>query len=410
MQKFHYSWIICISCTLLVICTNGFPSNVFPIYLPYLQEVGFSGTQTSAFISVRSLFSVVGMLLVKKYYHFFSLRQGTAFACLAISISFFFYSLSYNFGVYVLASAISGFAYGVGGTIPASILLHYWFHTKQGLALGICAAGTGLCTVVFPPLIAYVVKTFSLSASFAIQVILSFLVACFIWIFMRDAPKDTEISPLGNLRPAEKVRDTTKSFSICDPNSSKKVGTIFLPSFLLGGIATSICGHNSIFFFLQGYSPPFIALGISLFGIALIIGKFIFGILSDNIGSYYTTLSFLLVLFIGTSLACISDGHHLVLLFGSLSLMGLGFPPASIGLSEWALDFSSIYDYESILQALQIAYAVGSMSLSLFPGIIYDYSGSYLYAYISFSLSTILIFFGVIIAYRLNGIFVRPKK
>ena len=37
MKKIHYGWVICLNCTVVLICTMGMGINVFPLYLPYLE-------------------------------------------------------------------------------------------------------------------------------------------------------------------------------------------------------------------------------------------------------------------------------------------------------------------------------------------------------------------------------------
>lgn len=57
MKKIHYSWFICIGCTLLMFCTAGLGSTGFATYLPYLISLkGLANVQISIIVFIRSLF------------------------------------------------------------------------------------------------------------------------------------------------------------------------------------------------------------------------------------------------------------------------------------------------------------------------------------------------------------------
>jgi hypothetical protein len=88
-KRFHYGWVICISCTVLMVCTMGFAVNAFSIYMPYIQKAhGFTSSQLSLVPTVRSLFSLIALLTVDKYFQKTGLRAGVAGACLMTCTAF----------------------------------------------------------------------------------------------------------------------------------------------------------------------------------------------------------------------------------------------------------------------------------------------------------------------------------
>lgn len=55
MAKIHYGWGVLLCGMLLLMCTNGFPSNVFASCLPYLRELGYFGYGLGGMISISIL-------------------------------------------------------------------------------------------------------------------------------------------------------------------------------------------------------------------------------------------------------------------------------------------------------------------------------------------------------------------
>lgn len=62
--------------------------------------------------------------------------------------------------------------------------------------------------------------------------------------------------------------------------------------------------------------------------------------------------------------------------------MHMGFPANTVGLPAFAADFSNERNYSIVVQRVQIAHSAGSILLSSVPGILYDYTGTCLFAYI----------------------------
>ncbi|MBQ6810127.1 MAG: MFS transporter, partial [Firmicutes bacterium] len=161
-NKSTYSWAICGACTLLIICTMGTCTNAFSVYLPYITSSGLDASATSLILTVRCLFSLVGMLLVPLFYRFFSLRLGMTLTCMMAACSFLLYSMADSAPLFYAAAAFAGLGYGLGSLIPVSLMINRWFRTSRGFAMGICTAGTGICTICFPPLITLICEKLSL--------------------------------------------------------------------------------------------------------------------------------------------------------------------------------------------------------------------------------------------------------
>ena len=401
LGKIHYGWIICVSCMLLMICTMGFCNNVFPVYLPYLEKTYLTGAQGSSLISIRCLFGILGMLLVNWFYRSLSLRGGMVVACVITAMAFFIYSMADTYWIFTLAAAVSGLGYGFGSMIPVGILMRNWFAERRGTAIGICAAGSGISMILFPPIVTKIIEIAGLTASFRMQTFLALVIGGIIFIIVRDSPGDKGILPYG-----EQTKRNTETMAVHAETPPKGKtpgkGIVIAVCFLIGSVAASAPGHFAAFFSTQGYPMGHVSLGISVFGLTLTLGKFFCGTQFDRMGGRNAGILFFAVAFMGCILCCFTDGITLAPMFGGLACMGIGLAPATVGIPVWASDFSWNGNYQTLLKWLQIMYTAGGMVMSVLPGVIYDHTNSYLSAYLLFALLLVLVSAGLWGAYSLK--------
>ena len=210
-----YSWVICMACMLLIICTMGTCTNAFSVYLPYIEEHGLTASAGSMILSIRCFFSLVGMLLVPLFYRHLSQRMGMTLTCLMAAAAFLIYSMANSALVYYCAAAVAGLAYGLGSLIPVSIVLNHWFATGRGFALGLCTAGTGISTICFPPLITLITEHFSLQTAFFAEGIFILCAAVLIWSFVIPRRKPTASLIAKAMKWQKQKRLTVITFPAC---------------------------------------------------------------------------------------------------------------------------------------------------------------------------------------------------
>ena len=87
---------------------------------------------------------MVTALLSGRIFSRFAVKQVMKVSSIALTVSFFCYSLASSIWVFYLISAVLGLALGTVHMVPLSILLSNWFHEKRGFALGLALQDTGL--------------------------------------------------------------------------------------------------------------------------------------------------------------------------------------------------------------------------------------------------------------------------
>lgn len=398
MKRFHYGWIISLCCMILLMCTNGFPANVFASYLPFLKERGYSGVQTSSLVTIRCIAAFVGMSLVPFLYKHVNIRWGLSISGLFLFAAFFTHSLAQDYWIYALGATLMGVGYGLGGMIPISILINNWFVRLRATSISICCIGTGLSAVILPPLIVRIAKVFSLALAFRMTAWLSLLISVLTFVIIRDTPREKGLFPYGADTAVEKAAKRRRSGGGQDLSRGTRYIMLFALA-QLGGVAMSAAAHYATLFTSVGYSAEMAALSISILGISLTVSKLLFGPAIDWWGGKKASVVFLAVLTAGIVSCCLSPMHP-IFMYAGTALMGLGFSPATVGISIYAEDFSSKEYYPVLLKNFQRAYMFGGIIFSSVPGKLYDIFGNYIVSYWMFTAMTIIFAIVLVAAYR----------
>ena len=398
MKRFHYAWVICGACTLLMICNMGLCSNILTVYLPFVEDNGISGSQGSAILSIRCLFSFLSVFFVSYYYKRISLRVGVGIATVLGALAALLFSVSTSAAMYFAAAAVAGIAYGLGSTIPMSLLITNWFESRRGLAMGICSAGSGMATVFFSPVLTALAKHVSLRAAFLFQALFMLLAAALLYVLLRETPARMGLRPYGSDSSCETtVRHTGSS------DLTVAGWLLMIPSILVvGGTGQASCGHLSILTTTSGYSAETAAAGASLFGLTLVLSKFLFGGIADRIGTKKTSVLFFGIFAAGCLMALLLDGRSLLLSYLLSGVLGFGSPIFAVGVPLWASELSTAGSYERTLKWFQILYAAGGIVFSAIPGMIGDRTGEYVSSFVLFAVVALISLALLLLTYRLS--------
>lgn len=385
MKKLHYSWMICLTCVLLLLCNSGMPANILPVYLPFLEEAGYSGTQSSSLVTIRCFAGVLGMLVVTQLYQKISLRAGLTLCSGLVGAAFALMSTARSYPAYAVGAAMLGVSYGVGAIIPVSMLINNWFVRRKATAMSICAAGTGVSAMLLPPIITRIAERISLRAAFCATGGLAFMILFLAAVVIRNQPEQLGLRPYGygeQWGEGEQKRRRVPE-QRCD--LPRGVYLAFLVAMVLfGGASMASYSHYAVHFTTGGHSKAAAALCCSLQGGVLVVSKCVYGMIVDRIGGRKTSLVFMALLTLGCG-ACSLAPEGAVFMYLGAVLMGIGFPPASVGITVWASEFSSEENYASVVRSFQMAYTLGGLFMSALPGWIYDMTGSYSGAYVLFT-------------------------
>lgn len=392
MKKQKNPWLVCGGCTLLLFCTVGLTTSSFSVYQPYLIEIiGLSNTQASMVITVRTLCSLLGVFAVQKYLALVGLRRGLILMNLLAALSFFIFGFADDYISCCAAAAMLGLCYGLGGTVSVSIAIKRVFSAHQALALGISSAGTGLATIVWPPIASGIISAFSLRHALWFEA--AFLLLASLLSFAL-------IGPEVNKRPAElKQSDMNAPRS---PGERKSLVIICAAAVLIGAMGNTGWNHLSVLYSTEGAELATVSRLISFVGLALTAGKILFGEVTDRLGGRRSAICFCGILILGEALACFAGRLSMPIALLSMLCMGLGLPISTVGFSSMAADLSTPAHYPSTLRYFQLSYMIGSFVSGPVPGMIADHCGSYVPAYYILTVFAIITLLLVYTAYHIG--------
>ena len=268
----------------------------------------------------------------------------------------------------------------LAGTLVSQMLINRWFVSNNGLALGISATGTSLGGILFPLLIADVLLTFSLSAVF--QSLALFFVIVLVpvnYVVLRIQPpteRQEQDSGASEIVPAP-VWTTQKILS------SK---AFWIPMTILLSVSTSfvaIQANLGAHLDDLNYSASFTGQMIAVISAMMIVGKLLYGKLADSYDHGH------LLLFMGSTsivaIALLMSTSDQMPLLAAAVLLGL----ASGGLIPitgvvFVARFG-VASFGKVIGLVMLVMASGSLG-SVYAAWLYDLTGSYHYAFISFIL------------------------
>lgn len=399
-SKLHYGWIICVGCLLLHACTCGLTATCFSAYLPYIKTaLALNNTQTSLIVTMRSLSSMLAMLTCNRYYKLFSLRIGVVVSCLFLVVSCLMFAWASSIFMCYLAAAIMGIAYAYGTMVPISFFMRNWFADRRSTALAIAACGSGVTTAIAPTIITNSTETFGLTRTFLAEAGIVAVCAALLFLILRDSPADLNLAPY---RQGDRQKEKQqKAPALRDVNLSRRETRLLMFTILLVGcLGAPYLSHLTLHYRNVGYTSTQTAAALSMIGIVMIGGKFLFGVASDRFGSYRINYLFLGSWLLACGVTTMLNGVSLELLYFATFLSGIGISLGTIGITVWVGDLSSEENYAKNITSSQFAFSLGALVWSPIPGILADLTGGYEAAYVIFGVMVALTMIIVQAIYR----------
>jgi MFS family permease len=293
---------------------------------------------------------------------------------------------------YIFFGVITAVGVGSIGWVPNTTMIQQWFREKRGLAMGIISSGIGVGIFICVPSIQHLVNrvgwrmTYRIIAVFIPLVVFSMMIA-----LLRKFPRTLAS---GHTK-REIINTVIKDPLIVDEEWASRCWTVrqaattkqfwFLGSslFLSNFTTHSVLTHQIAFFIDQGLRALFASYIAGMIGIVSIVGKILWGVLSDNIGREVTYLAGtvcsvcgLVLLIVFTVLPNTYIPYFYAISFGLGYAVTAALPPLIVA------DFFEGQAYGSIFGVLFMFSSVGGACGAWFTGFLYDQVRSYVPAFI----------------------------
>ena len=399
--SFHYGWVVCLCATFIFFINVGFTNSAFGVHLPYIiNSLGCTNAEASLIVSVRTAATMLALCLADIYIKKFGIKRGLEYALFVGVLGFLSFAFAAGLPVYYFGGFCIGLASGFGGFMVLSMLLHQWFKDSLGLALGVCAAGSGFAVIILPPLLTKLINSIGLNKVFIFEALMEALALLLSVLLVFSSPQEKALKPYENGK--QNLENVDKRSSGIDISSG-----IFLIALMSAAMAfTGAGGHTGTFFTLLytglGYSETAAAAMYSAVGCILTAAKLVFGRLSDAIGAYKTALIAYAIFTAGCVFCCFAGKQSALINILAIAFQGVGLVVTTITITAMAEDLSTDESFPRLLKIMNIFYFLGILVGSYILGLLADITGNYV---VSFALCGFFSFASaalVIIIYKIG--------
>ena len=367
-------WSVLIYCCGLAAASIGISINSSGVfYTPVSKSLHILRGTFSMHMTLFSLATAIISLFVPKIYF----KKILTFSVIIAVVSTAAMALGKNAITFYILGAIRGMSTSLFSIVPITMIINGWFEKKHGLAISIAFGFSGLGGTLCSPVLSSVISSFNWQMGYLLKAVILLLLClpAVLYPFSMNA-KDEGLLPYGYQEKHETTQNqATSSFHF--------MSISFIAFFIFGMLISCI---TSVTQHLPGYGE---SLGFPLTSCAIllsagmmgnIVSKLIIGSLSDHFGEMKATLMMISVNILGIDLLII--GRSMTLLIVGAFLFGSCYSLGAVAVPLLTKYFFKTENYAKAFPTISFASNVGAaISLSM-VGYIYDFFGSYIYAFI----------------------------
>ncbi|MDB0439209.1 MFS transporter [Clostridioides difficile] len=390
-KGFFKGWLVVFAGLILMISVYGIVNNCASLFIkPVTEDLGFSRSEFSLYYTVIALSTMVIALFMGKLAKKFKIKSIMLVGCVLAGIGYIGYSYANSIYVFYLMSIFSGLGLGMTTLTPLSIIISNWFVEKRGLALGLTFMGSGVGGMIFNPVANYIILNYGWRQSYLVLgIIILVTTVPIVLIFMSEKPSDKGLFPYGYENSSKSVLDTSaKGVMLGEAVKTKIFWIMVVGLILITIIAMGVQMHIASYLTDIGYSPTFAASVISINMGVVILGKILLGYIFDKIGCEKGVIFVGLQVFLGVLALLFASKYPAIIVF--IICWGIG---NCMGTIVPALITSEIFgkkDYSTIVGVVNAVVLLGAALGSAVTGKLYDISGGYTLAWMTYLVLTVI--------------------
>src|SRR5438552_9286800 len=201
--RLHYAWIIAAVTFVVVLLTAGVRSAPSVLIVPLEEEFHWSRATISFAVGVNLLlYGLIGPFAASLMDRF-GVRRTMILSLAATAVGVALSPAMHEaWQLILLWGVVVGSGCGFIGAYLAAFIAARWFHTRQGMVIGVLTAATAAGQLVFLPPMAEIAtqagwRVMSLSLAASVMIFVPFVA----WL-MRERPEDLGLAPYGGTRAA----------------------------------------------------------------------------------------------------------------------------------------------------------------------------------------------------------------
>jgi len=365
-DELRSQWRLLVACVLGVsygMSAMGLTYTLGAFVGPLSKEFGWSRQEVLTVTVFATLGVVPASLAGGWIVDRFGVRRFTLLSQLGLGVVFialglFVDSLPMLYALYFLLPMLSI------GTTPITFgkVIAGAFDRQRGFALGLALAGTGLCAITVPPFAAWVIDEWGWRAGYVAVGLLPLVIALpATWAWIPERHGD---------EMADSSRDAV-GVAAADAFRSLRFWAMMLAFFIVSGAATGLLTNAVPLLTSRGHSPVAAASALSLFGVAVVVGRLLVGWLVDRFWAPLVGLAFLVPAGLAV-LSLIPGDVSWAWILAALCVAGLATGAEFDLCAYLVIRYFGLRAYGRIYGALFIAFAAGAGAIGPLFGALYD--------------------------------------
>ena len=328
-SRVFYGWWLLAGLFMVYVITNGVILNTLPIFYPALvKEFGWNQQQVTSpaqllFLVVAILSPFAGALLDR-----YSARTLMLIGCVLILLAYGLYATMHSLTQLLATYLVFSVGITLAGIIPSMHIITRWFVKSRGLAVGILLVGSSLGGAIFNQVAGGAMQANGWRSAVWLLGGLSVALVIFPTLFLiKDAPAQLGLQADGGSVNAQTGGGQAPAGVSITLKQAARSLNFYILLFVTGAMWFCIVGviqHQSLFFSDLKTDIPVKNI-LSLFFLSSVLGKLVFGRLSDRYPKKWIMLAAVITLALGTTILYASPSNPATLLWVYAVAFGIGF-------------------------------------------------------------------------------------
>lgn len=394
---FFFGWVIVAACFIMQAVPFGISQNIQPQFIAYVVEgEGFTLTQFSLMFTIGTIVTAIVSPFIGQMFDQpkRNLKLFYTMGAILTGVGFLLFGFCHSLWSFYSVAAILQVGTAIISSIGIPVLIHLWFGSKSGTALGIAFAGGGIGNVVLQQVAARTLAEYGYSWSYLFFGGIALVIGVGVAIVMVRRPKEGEVEAYLATVEIKSNKDITTK-----PQTKDRWGYTLMelklnPFFWLFGMGFVLVGIYVSGMFVQfmnyfkvlSFDAAMIGNIGSIFAIFSIFGNFAGGWLFDKAGlKNCLILAGGLIVTSGICLIFAPQFPYLAYVFAAC--LGIAVFAYIVGPSYMCGRLFGNRYYGAILGVINIFFALGYAFGAVIFGLIVDLSGGYLNAWIMMTIT-----------------------
>lgn len=380
--KIFYGWYIVVAGILLNSIGMGIIGTKGIFFADIIETLSVNQTQVSMIVMFITIGTLIGGAIAGKVIAKLGARKAVLIFGMTSSVLMGCLGLVPSLNAMYLVAILAGIAIFITSVVTVPALLTNWFVEKRGLAVGLAMAGTGLSPTFIAPYLAPVIGNYGYQTGYIHLSVIMIAATLLSVLIIRNKPEDIGLVAYGanseksveSQSDAEKdskaqVIDIDFKTAIKSPSFFLFVGFGICTVFLAAGLVIQVPSYLAV----EGLSATAIGMVLAVFGICMVLGKVLAGMVFDKLGLYKGNLIFFAIAVIALlSLFLVPSRFGLAIY---MLLGGAGFAFNSVANPIMVSTLFGSKSYSQILSVYMIFFSLGAVFSSLGSGLIIDLFG-----------------------------------